>query len=113
MKVGVEASRVLDVGHAGYLQRLDYACAGAACGLPAEGGPLVAVQLQQRQTELLADVDDLLHLRVDEHPTQLHLAAQARCDALPFGKRAGARSCVEEDHAHRPSSELDGQLGVL
>ncbi len=60
----------------GYLQRLDYARTGAACGLTAEGGSLVAVQLQQRQSELLADADDLLHLRIDEHPTQLHLAAQ-------------------------------------
>ncbi len=76
-------------------------------------GALVAVQLQQRQPELVAELRrDVLQGRVDEHPAQLDAAAQRGADHGGLLERAAAGTALVEDHADRPGAELGGQLGV-
>ena len=113
MKVGVEALHVAHLADRGYLRRLYHPRAGAVPRFCAVRRPLVAVQLQQRQPEFLADAHNLVQRLVDEHPAHLHLATQRSGDTQRLLHRARARAGLIEHHPHRPRAELHGQLGVL
>src|SRR5882724_4122676 len=112
MKVDVEALDVAHVARAGHLRGLYHARARAPAHLRTERWPLIAVELDHAQADLLAERDDLLQRGVDEHPAQLDAAAKRRGDALCFGGRAAPGAAVVEDHPERPRAEIACELRV-
>ena len=113
VEVGLEGAQVADVGAPGDARGLDHLRAGAARGLGAVDGPLVAVELQQREPERVGGLGDLVEMRVDEHAGDLGAAVQRGADRLGLRARAAARRAGPEDHPDRPGAQLGRVLGVL
>ena len=78
VEVDVKALDVAYVSRAGHLRRLDHPRPGAARRLGAEGGTLVAVELEQAEPDVIAGGDDLPQRCVDEHAADLDVADAAR-----------------------------------
>jgi hypothetical protein len=108
----MEGLQRLQVGPRADLDRLDHPAPGPPGGLGAVRRALVAVQLQHGQPNLVGHPGDPVEGRVDEHPRQLHPAAQRRGDRHRVVQPAAARAAVVEDHPERPGAQLDRALGV-
>jgi hypothetical protein len=91
VEVAVEALERGDVGAAAHARGLDDLRSRAARDLGAEGGPLVAVELDHAQPDRVGGGRHLVERRVDEDATDLRPSAQRRGDALGGGQRAATR----------------------
>ena len=101
VKVDVEPFEVPDVGGPGDLGGLDDPRPGAPRDLAAERRSLVAVELHERQPELLGDLDDARQRCVDEHAAQLDAASQ-RCADTPACSSEQLRGLAHRSSARSP-----------
>src|SRR4029079_3957436 len=92
MKVGPICLGGLDVRRAAHTERLDDLAAGAAPGLPAEGGALAAVELEHGQRLILRGDHQLVQSRIDEDAHHLELAAKLGRDLHRRIRLAEARA---------------------
>jgi hypothetical protein len=109
----VEALQVLELRAVAHAHRLHHLGSGAARGLAAVRGPLVPVQLEDRQPAAVRRFRHLVERSVHEHSDQLEPAVQIQADLLARGERARARALRPEDHPERPCAQVRDAAGVL
>jgi hypothetical protein len=112
VKVGVERRQRLDVRAAADAAGLDHLAARAPADFGAEGGTLVAVQLDHRQTDRLRRPRHEAQRRVDEHPDDLETPLEARRDLHRGAELAPPGRLRREDQADRPRASLRGARRV-